>query len=717
MTCKSNEAAALADRAQALIAEAATEARKRLAAGQGRGFSAQEFEAFKQQAFRLMPDPPMEGGVFYKRSGYRGSNQAGKPEEQERALRMLECAMLFRGDDPPLLDCMAAVLHGMARYSQRPEAVKATLYSASLDLVDRAYRLQSDWNSRAFYLGYNSPDHFTPTALRPRMLDTLRQIWATRQAEAWYPYQLDGLFLTLLSEETDAKRQQALFVEAEPGFEARNNGLRPLFNAFTPFIHQVQRVNKLDDGTLAESEGYTNSLNEAESVVLRACGELLGLAVDAKREELHADPANMKDFTARFGAIIALLPALHEKFGKNFVDSNYLPMVMGYIFNARNLDKHGLRGEMAALQERYITTEMAAGNYGYSFVNQMLMQVLPVLREQGRDAWAVELITELLNHYNWEGSADYERMQFARELNRSTFALHAAPLRLEQLGGIPFDDGKAGWVTKLTASKDGLFGVRTGSWYTKGGKAFRFDPTATTAKIITQVTAGPVIDIACTDRFVGIGTEKDGFFLLDAGTLEGKQLTPDTSALPGRSVPLVCSAGDAFYLGIVDKDNITELVYKLDSAAGRFSATDFRDHVRPESRIIANPAGKPAVLEQSWFHRLAADDGNTFALSVLPETGAVKDAVVTKDGAEEFRYKGFELNYVFDFAVWQDYLVFATGNGLYAARPDSNTLHCLLSEPDLLIFSFCVVKDRAYLGTSRGLFVLDGALFKQAAGR
>jgi len=94
----------------------------------------------------------------------------------------------------------------------------------------------------------------------------------------------------------------------------------------------------------------------------------------------------------------------------------------------------------------------------------------------------------------------------------------------------------------------------------------------------------------------------------------------------------------------------------------------------------------------------------------------VKDAVVTRDGVEEFRYHGFALNFVFDFAVWQDAFVFATGNGLYAAHPGTNNLRCLLSEPDLLIFSFCVLKDKAYLGTSKGLYVLNAALFKQAAG-
>lgn len=60
-------------------------------------------------------------------------------------------------------------------------------------------------------------------------------------------------------------------------------------------------------------------------------------------------------------------------------------------------------------------------------------------------------------------------------------------------------------------------------------------------------------------------------------------------------------------------------------------------------------------------------------------------------------------------------MIFATGNGLYAAKPGTNTLRCLLSEPDLLFFSCCPLKDCLYLGTSKGLYVLDGALFTKAA--
>lgn len=719
LTCKSNEASVLAERAQTLITEAAGAARERLAAGQARGFSAQEFELFKQQAFRLMPKPPLDGGIFYTPGGYRGPEQFGTPEEQERALRMLECAMLFRGDDPPLIDCTAAVLYTMARTGKKPEAVKAALLSTALDLVDRAYHLKSDWNTRSFYLNQNLADGLTPAAQRGRMKDTLWRIWRTHQAEPWRPFELDNLYQALIREETDFHKRQALFCEAEPDFERRQDGLRPLFNNFNPFVMYVRQAKSLDDPLLLESERFAGSLAGAESIVLRACGQWLFLAIDDKREQLHHDPANMKHFIERFGAIVDLLPGLHERFGKSFIDSNYLASITGYVYNIiylNKLQKYGLRNDIAPLQERYITFEMSTGNYGKSYVDGMLRQLLPVLHEQGRDARAIELITELLNHYDWGGSADYDRMQFTRELNRSAFALQPAPLRLEQLESIPFDDGKADWVTKLTAAQDGIFGLRMNGGFGKDGHAFRFDPTETTAKILTQVTAGSVADIACTDRFVGVGTEKDGFFLLHAGTLEGKQLTPANSALPGASVHLVCAAGNQFYLGIANKENSFDLVYRLDPDAGHFSTTDLSVFFQRESLMVANPAGNPPVLVQTWNGRIAQIDGKTYTLTVKPGSAAVKDAVVTKDGVEEFRYHGFELNYVFDFTVWQDYFVFATGNGLYAARPGSNTLRCLLSEPDLLIFSFFLFKDHAYLGTSRGLYVLDGALFKQAAG-
>jgi hypothetical protein len=74
-------------------------------------------------------------------------------------------------------------------------------------------------------------------------------------------------------------------------------------------------------------------------------------------------------------------------------------------------------------------------------------------------------------------------------------------------------------------------------------------------------------------------------------------------------------------------------------------------------------------------------------------------------------YRGFELNYVFDFVKWQGQLILATGNGLYTSKPGSNRIRCLLSEPDLLFFCLCPLDGRIYIGTSEGLYCVEADPF------
>ena len=62
---------------------------------------------------------------------------------------------------------------------------------------------------------------------------------------------------------------------------------------------------------------------------------------------------------------------------------------------------------------------------------------------------------------------------------------------------------------------------------------------------------------------------------------------------------------------------------------------------------------------------------------------------------------------------WQDRLIFATGNGLYVARPGTDKLTCVLSELDLEFSSLCSVGDELFIGTNRGLYRLDAKLFAE----
>jgi hypothetical protein len=178
---------------------------------------------------------------------------------------------------------------------------------------------------------------------------------------------------------------------------------------------------------------------------------------------------------------------------------------------------------------------------------------------------------------------------------------------------------------------------------------------------------------------------------------------------------MVGDTGADFTVGMYDKDNSQTLLYRLDPAGGRISATDLKWSSHTYWRLKGGAANRAAIA-QTWSQRTATVDGKQLTLSVEESNGAVKDVTVTRDdGQVLLKYRGYELSYVFDFMVWQGQLVFATGNGLYVSRPGSNQLRCILSEPDLLLLSSCIVGDQLVLGTSKGVYSLDAATFAKAA--
>ena len=89
--------------------------------------------------------------------------------------------------------------------------------------------------------------------------------------------------------------------------------------------------------------------------------------------------------------------------------------------------------------------------------------------------------------------------------------------------------------------------------------------------------------------------------------------------------------------------------------------------------------------------------------------------VTVTDATNEpiFTHIGFDLNYVYDFAMWQGRLVFATGNGLYVAQPGTDELTCVMNDLDLEFFSLCPVGDKLFVGTNRGLHRTSAEVFAQ----
>ena len=89
-------------------------------------------------------------------------------------------------------------------------------------------------------------------------------------------------------------------------------------------------------------------------------------------------------------------------------------------------------------------------------------------------------------------------------------------------------------------------------------------------------------------------------------------------------------------------------------------------------------------------------------------------SVTDQSGRKLLEYEGVDLNYVYDFTLWDQQLVFATGNGLCVGEPGSTTVGCILSELDLAIHSLCPVGDYLFIGTNKGLYRIDSGAFLSA---
>ncbi len=714
-TCRSDEPETIATHANRLIVQSVAEVRSRLAAGEQRSFSEREFESFKKQAFRLMTTPPSEDGVFFQEGSYWGPTQWGKPEDLQLALSMLECAMLFRGDDTQVLVCAGATLDGMARHREFQGQPKDDLLNAGFELIERAYRLESNWNTRGMYWSFCMSSHHSPAQRPLRALEAARQIWNTRQTEPWQPHQTDSAFATLFAHQTDVHQQGLMFLQVAPDFEARENGLRNLAGLFQAFL---KRVHKSDGGTesLQPICQFAQRLTAERSTLMRAYGHLLLLDVYRKRWQTDRKVGVPPEFARHYKIAFDFMPELYEKYGQDFNETGYSDRLRSHLFTYEKVtQQYGLKEDAALYMERYVDLQMRTGNHNNVAIASVFRTLLPVMWKNGEYDRAHDLITEFLEYNTLGGAGDFDRMRMARQRHRFARALGATlPLGMDRLDKIEFDDGRTNWVTKLVATENAVFGIRDDRW-TREGQVFRTALGSPQANMVNQFT-GHVRDLAYADGVVGVGSESDGFYLLDVQSLETRHLTPENSTLPGSAVTLVCDQGKDFFIAIPDKDNLFTLVYRLETDASKISRTDtkFVPHVYWQMKANTRAADPSVVVPQNWQHRTAVADGRTLTFSSRDDTGAIKQISVTeKDDGQLLQYQGFELSFVFDWVSWQGQLLFATGNGLYASSPHSNEVRCLLSEPDLLFLSLCPLGDRMYIGTSKGLYAMDAALLAE----
>lgn len=623
---------------------------------------------------------------------------------------MLESAQLFTATDTTVLTATAAVLHRLAGTDAKLPPAREALSIAAMDLVERAYHLESNWNTRGFYSGIGLDDR------RPEVASAVaNHIWSTRDSEPWWPSVVDAAFVKFIELENDWVKREKILVDSAPMYEKRKDGLRTLMWAVKPFFAYSDAAGNKKNA--AARAAFAASLIAKDDLYLKSIGHLAAIDLASREYSVRPEASLAKDFLQHYRAALELTPQLEALYPNEFAQSTFTMWLNEFLLNqTKMLHEAGLQDEVLDLKVQYVLAQLQKPKADLSNIPNALRQLLPALRERQQNESALTILTVFLDRYNYGGSGNYDRMEFIRAINEFSFAnAKHRPLQLDQLTAVPFDDNNSGSIPRMVAGKNGVFGVRQAGEYYSGGKAFRIAPQSNRAEIIAGPTA--VHDIAYTDKTVGVGTWKNGLFLIDALTLEARQLTPANSALPGATVSLLTNDGADFLIGVPDKENLWTLFYRLEPDAGRLTATESKYVTHLEWKVKATAGAEPIVAE-NWNSRSTIMNGKQLNLKTDATQNSSKEVTVTSEGGENLlRYRGFELTYVNEFLTWQNYLVFATGNGLYISKPGSNKLHCILSEPDLRFESAVVIGQQMVLGTSKGIYILDAAAFLEAANK
>ena len=717
-SCYSIETEIPLEKVKNLIQQVSNEVRTNLASGQKRIFSQKEFEEFKKQAFQLMPYPPMKDGDYYKQEYYRGPSQiGGKPAEFERALHMLECAMLFKGDDTQVLVCAGAILNGMTDHfiDKYSKSDKKNFLDASLELIERAYFIESNWNTRGMYANFCLFNSWAPDERPSIALKAAQQIWNTRDSEHWHSHQIHSAFSTLFAFEKDFGQQYQQFLKASPEYEKQDDGLRELFDLFRTIPKNFEK-DFSSSQDIQQAQLFAERLLYDQSIFLQALGHMLYIEIYSKMEELEKKPKYAEEFYKHLEASVDMIPALNRLYGKKFTQCSYSSFLRGFLHKSPILqERYNLKNNAYELMEKYIDAQMQGGNYILSEISILFRSLLPSMWEEGRYKRAYDLISQFLEHYTAGGSGDYDRMWLATEQTRFLSALEGKNLSfMKQLEKISFDEENSDHVIKVINFRKDIYGILDNPKNSySNAKVFNLIPSEQQAHILKQIS-GDVSDIACTNSFIGISTKMDGFYLMDRTNSQIRHLTSQNSGLPSENVTLVCDSREDFFIGIPDKENLYTHVYLLNPNINSINNTDTKFVSHTYWRLKSNTikTENSPVIPQTWNRRTAVIKNETLELLCSRALSAIKDVTVTNSkGDYLLSYKGFELSYVYDFTMWQGQLIFATGNGLYVSTPGSNELHCLISEPDLLFFSLCALDDRLYIGTSEGLYWVGADTF------
>ncbi len=683
---------------------------------------ATEFQSLKQRAFKLLPSPTKEDGNFFSAGSYRGSSQSGAPAVIERAMRAVENALLLKGDDTQLLVCAVPLLFEMARSEtphqriERPSPRQKALLELSCDYIETALALKFDENSRGIaytnLIGHEDYRYSVPDRVRP----IIERMARGGVAEGWYPHEAEYARIRLIEMAADmpSKIEQFRIAQREGGtkVDTRFRLLAGLTNFYLQHLNAKADAAKLRE--LADQlRGLADELVHEESPMSRGMGRYLRLFVLR-----YSEPRDPR-WQAELNEAIDLIPAISKEDGPALPKNDYSIWIYDFV---QSSDAESPDDASRDLLRRYIKRQVEIQNYQHGHVANALSRLLPALKTESERAEGLQLLTNLLERYNYGGAADFDRMRLARWRNHfQQVQSKVGFLTPDRLVEIKLDhvEGETR-VKKIVSAFDHVWALRCDyHLQDRLGEIHRVEPTATEATRVKGLS-GRITDLAASSDQLAVASIDSGLALVSPKGEIVRQLRPGDSPLPTLMVRTVASDGSRFVLGlpgvVAQTGYSSYFLYELDPKADTLKKTDAKlDYHSYHQTRFDKSANR--VVSQTWDNRFYEAGGQRWTYSRTPVRDAMHRVTVTNSNNQPvFTHTGFELNYVYDFVHWRDRLVFATGNGLYVARPGSDPdgrngkLTCILNELDLEFFSLCSFGDKLFIGTNRGLHRLDAAV-------
>ena len=681
---------------------------------------AAEFQTLKERIFRMLPSPPQKSGNFFERGGYRGPWQSGKPAEIERTLRAVENALLLKGDDQQLLVCAVSLVYEMARerenyHFEKPTGRQKAMLERSCDYIETALAVEFNYNTRGMaYTATNQIGYWRATPDRIRAI--AERIVRDGVQGGWFPHEVEYSRLKLMNEAPNLKGKFDLFRLAIHDASTKADERLRLLQVLERH-YLIERDAKTDAAqlrsTFEQLRGLADELRNESS----ACSRGMGCYLKASTS-FHCEPPDARWKSELLEAIDAI-PAMAKELGAEFPKCNYSESVHHLVRWASEQDKSPASMEFT---RRYIARQVEIDNFRHGMVADSLLRLLPTLDGDKSRAEALSWLTRLLEQYTTGGSADFERMKLARWRNHLQQSLSGAKmLGRENLVDISLDSGTQDAKAKLrrddvrikkVVSAFGQVWALRCDYYLQDhfGEVFVVAPAKTGAARLKGLSA-KVTDIVAGREQLAVASIDSGLALVDPAGKVVREFRPGDAPLPTPMIRTLATDGTRFFLGLPGRDDQTGygvyFQYELDPQASTLKKTetkmDYHSYYQMRYDKSAN-----RIVAQTWDNRLYEANGKRWTFVRTPVRDAMHRVTVA-DAANKpiFTNIGFDLNYVYDFALWQDQLVFATGNGLYVSQPGADKLTCAVNELDLEFFSLCPVGDKLFVGTNRGLYRID----------